>query len=226
MEDLRYLQAKGKFLEYAYRALTERFPSRTGFDKYFNAIQTDKQKNLFLGTAAFYLFLVKKGDWVLDIPNSNKPVDYFTNTYKYIAVFSLIESLSEKEFIDFYSFLVMRKSRIKFPIQSEQELKTYYETYKADYGALRRCISFFKALSPERQKILISKLQVKDTAPSIENLAKFLYELRSKFVHETKLILEMSADTVISRQGGVVCSLSIQDAMEFFEEGLIAHFRT
>ena len=58
MKDLRFLDAKDTFLERAYLALKNHFPSRDAFVTYFNAIKEDEQKNLFLRTASFYLFLV------------------------------------------------------------------------------------------------------------------------------------------------------------------------
>ena len=95
MKDKRYLYAKDKFLEYSYLALQNCFANKDEFISFFETIENDEQKNLFLKTASFYLFLVKKGDWFVDIPNSDKRVDYLTDTYKYIAIFSLIESLQE-----------------------------------------------------------------------------------------------------------------------------------
>jgi len=227
MKDLRFLDAKDTFLDRAYLALENRFPSRDVFITYFNTIKTDEQKNLFLKTASFYLFLIKCGDWVVDVPNSDKVIDYFTNTYKFVAIFSLIESLSGKQFIDFYEFLTRRKSQIGFPIGERVILDKHYEKYKQEFGSIRRCISFFRALAPDRQRDLLSRFEVRGSKPTIENLAKYLYEMRSKFVHEGALVLHMSDGLSIGMQGGkiVVCNLSIKDAMLFFEEGLIAHFR-
>ena len=227
MKDLRFLDAKDTFLERAYLALKNHFPSRDAFVTYFNAIKEDEQKNLFLRTASFYLFLVKCGDWVVDVPGSDKVIDYFTNTYKYVAIFSLIESLSEEQFIDFHQFLTSRKSQVEFPIAERATLDEHYEKYKQEFGSIRRCISFFRALSPERQRELLSRFEVKGSEPTIENLAKYLYEMRSKFVHEATLVLHMSDGISIGTQGAkiIVCHLSIKDAMLFFEEGLIEHFR-
>jgi hypothetical protein len=227
VKDLRFLDAKETFLERAYLALKNQFSSRDAFVTYFNAIKDDEQKNLFLRTATFYLFLVKCGDWVVDVPDSDKVIDYFTNTYKYVAIFSLIESLSEEQFIDFYQFLTRRKSEVEFPIPDWPTLDKHYDRYKQKFGSIRRCISFFRALSPERQGELLSRFEVKGSEPTIENLAKYLYEMRSKFVHEAALVLHMSDGISIGMQGGkiVICNLSIKDAMLFFEEGLIEHFR-
>ena len=185
------------------------------------------KKSLFLRTASFYLFLVKRGDWVVDIPGSDRIVDYLTNTYKYVGIFSLIESLSNEKFIDFYEFLIRRKSAVPFPITDKKALYPFYERYKADYGSIKKYIAFFKALSPVRQDALILRLEVRGTDPSIESLAKFLYELRSKFVHEAELVHHMVGGTSISFKGKktIVCKLSINDALTFFEEGLIEHFK-
>src|SRR5712692_7596070 len=110
MKDIHYLEGD-TFLKYAYLALGEHFSSHDDFINYFNSIKTDAMKNLFLRTASFYLFLVKRGDWVVDVPGSNKVIDYLTNTYKCVAIFSLIESLSKGKFIDFYTFLMRKKSQ-------------------------------------------------------------------------------------------------------------------
>lgn len=228
MQDLRDLETRATFLEYAFLAVGEHFPSRDNFDSYFDAIETDEMKNLFLRTASFYVFLVKRGDWVVDVPGSNKVIDYFTDSYKFVTLFSLIESLkSEANSIDFFEFLVRRKSRIQFPIDKEK-LGEHYSRYKGKFGSVRHCISFFKALPSEKQNELISMLKVKGTASTIENLAKSLYEMRSKFVHEGKLVLHMSEGMSIGYQRGnlMVCNLSIKDFMRCFEEGLVAHFKT
>lgn len=226
-KDLRYLEASGKFLEYAFFALGEHFSSHQEFINYFEAIKTKDRKSLFLRTASHYLFLVKRGDWVVNVTGSDKIIDYLTNTYKYVAIFSLIESLSQDAFIEFYEFLVRRKSSIPFPIVDKTKLEALYGQYKKDFGATKRCISFFRCLSPERQRALISRLEVKGTTASIESLARYLYQLRSRFVHDAELVADMSEALTISQTGGklVVCRLSIRDAMIFFEEGLLKYFQ-
>lgn len=225
-KDLRYLDAGNKFINYAFLGLEDHFSSRQDFMHYFAAIKSSDRKSLFLRTASYYLFLVKHGDWVVDVPESDKVIDYLTNTYKYVAIFSLIESLSEETFVDFYEFLVRRKSGVEFPMDKSR-LNDIYERYKEDFGAIRRCISFFGKLSPERQRTLLSRLEVKGTEPTIENFAKYLYELRSRFVHDAELVLDMSEGITFSQTGSklVVCRLSIRDAMIFFEEGLIKYFQ-
>lgn len=227
MKDLRYLKAKNTFLEYAYLALREHFSSRDDFVKYFDAIKGDDRKNLFLRTASFYLFLVKRGDWVIDVPGSDTSVDYLTNTYKYVGIFSLMESLSQAKFMDFYQFLTRRKLQVEFPIKDKSSLDEHYRKYKEEFGSIKRCISFFRTLSPGRQHDLISRLEGSGADATIENLAKSLYDMRSKFLHRAELVLHMSEEMSIGQIGDriIICNLSIKDAMLFFEEGLVTHFR-
>lgn len=228
MKDLRYLSSP-EFLKYSFLALQNCFTSQNEFNAFFNAIINDDQKNLFLKTATFYLFLVKKGDWLVDVPGSNKRIDYFADTYKYIALFSLVESLHNLKFMDFYTYLIRRKSKVKFPIQDKAELNQYYKNYKKEFGSIQQSIRFFQSLSRQRKATLIQKLEVTNIEPTIENLSKYLYELRSKFVHEADLIVNMSGRTTISsreKNQVVICNLSIEDLMRFFEEGLVEHFKT
>ena len=230
MKGFRYLNdgSKERFLNYSYLALKDQFCSRENFDNYFNSIKTKERKDRFLKAAIAYLFLVKQGDWVVNnIPDSNNKIDYLTNTYKYITIFSLIEFLSEEKFIDFYQFLTSKNQKVEFPIRNKNSLEGHYRIYKEKFGSIKRCISFFKALSEERQRDLISKLKVEGVEATIENLAKFLYDQRSKFVHESELVMHMSEGKTVewASKKQVTCELSITDAMTFFEEGLILHFR-
>jgi len=216
LRDQRYLSNKAAFLEYSYQALQDRFTTKEEFITFFEAIESDEVKNLFLRTASFYLFLVKCGDWQVDIPGSNKTIDYLTDTYKYIAIFSLIESLQDKEFIDFYAFLVRRKTNVTFPIKDKKDLEYYYRKYKQEYGSIRQSVDFFNSLTSQKKADLIKLLDVKNVTPTIENLSKYLYNVRSKFVHEAQLIVNMSGRTTMSSYGKRI--------VEFFEEGLVTYF--
>jgi len=226
-KDHRFLDKKETFLKRAYHALNDHFSSYDTFVAFFDAISGDDAKNRFLRTASFYLFLVKGGDWLLDLPDSDKRIDYLTNTYKYVAIFSLIESLSEEQYIDFYQFLRSKKTPIEFPIKDKQTLDQHFKNYTQDYGSIRRCTSFFKSLGEERQRDLLSRFEIRGTEPTIENVAKYLYTMRSKFVHEGDLVLHMGKEVSIGiiDNKPVICSLTINDAMRFFEEGLIVYFR-
>lgn len=225
-KDRRYLGNEPKFLKFSYLSLKDHFPNYKSFFEYYQNIEAKDKKALFLRTASFYLFLVKRGDWLINIPQSDPRIGYITNTYKFVAIFSLIESLFQQKYLDFFEYLSRKNSNVTFPIKDKNQLQTIYRKYKREFGSINRCVWFFKKLSPERQQELIFKLKVQEVTPSIENFAKFLYELRSKFVHEAEFVHHMSPAMSVSRKRGkrVTCSLSIQDAKKFFEEGLIAHF--
>jgi len=224
--DQRYIASEGKFLEYSFYALKDRFKSMKEFVAFYEKISSDVSKNLFLKTASFYLFLVKNGYWCVDIPESSKKIDYLDDTYKYIAIFSLIESIQENEYIDFYSYLIRRKTNVKFPISDKKKLEQLYSDYKQEFGSVQMANNFFNSLSKRSKDDLIQNLEVRDATPSIDNLSKYLYNLRSKFVHEAQLIANMSGKTTVSkyRNKNAICRLSINKLMEFFEEGLIIHF--
>ncbi|MHA2408191.1 MAG: hypothetical protein ACXACA_07460 [Candidatus Ranarchaeia archaeon] len=226
LKDQRYLDAKDKFLEYSFQALQSHFGTKDEFLSFFEKIKNDAQKNLFLKTASFYLFLVKKGDWLVDISDSNRNVDYLTDTYKYIAIFSLIESLQDKSHLDFYSFLARRKTNVTFPIRDKTQLEKWYRKYKKEFGSIRQSVRFFKSLSTRSKAELINNLEVTDVKATIENLSKYLYALRSQFVHEAELVVNMSGRTTISTHGKktVICKLSLANLMKYFEEGLIRYF--
>lgn len=75
------------------------------------------------------------------------------------------------------------------------------------------------SLPSKRKKELIKDLEVKDAEPTIENMSKYLYDVRWKFVHEARLIVQMSGMTPVGRYGKkiAVCKLSLKKLMEFFE---------
>lgn len=222
-KELRYLENEEKFLSYSYQSLREHFTSYAKFMHFYRRIENDEEKNLFLKVSSFYLFTVKNGDWhTKGIQGTNEVIEYITNTYKYISIFSLIESLSKENFIEFYQFMKMRRSKISFPIEDKDSLDEIYKQYKKEYGSIQQCVSFFNKLPLDQQNLMVSRIQIKKGEPTIEKLVKYLYTLRSKYVHEAEFNLQISQGTVINNE--TICRLSINDTMYFFEKGLIQHF--
>ena len=95
----RYLGNEAKFKDYAYRALESRFVDRTGFENFYASLSKEN-KDEFLRVGSFYLFLAKGGDWHVSFLDITP--DYVTNSFKVVAIFALIESLSEEQHQDFY----------------------------------------------------------------------------------------------------------------------------
>ena len=61
----------------------------------------------------------------------------------------------------------------------------------------------------------------------IKVVAEFLYNLRSKFVHEGEFVLDIASFPMISRHNNAVTltNISIPTLLRMFEEGMLAYFR-
>jgi len=204
-----------------------RFPAQTGFDDFYASLDGPVIKDEFLRVTSFYLFLVKRGDWHVSVEGSAPVVDYLSTSFKLVALFGLIESLSNEQHQDFYGWLCSKDTKTTFPIPDPAALSKLNEEYKSTYGSIRRCIAFFNRLPSERQQALCSAIRV-DGKPlaSIKKVAEFLYDLRSKFVHEARFVLSLVGYTALSMKGEKVVQidLSVETLLETFEEGVLAYF--
>jgi len=224
---MHFLENKEYYSDLAFRALSARFSNRAAFDVYSKAIASDVQKDAFLRVATYYLFLVKSGNWVVDDPASDAIVDYFTNSYKLIALISLIESLGDGEFIEFYESLVARPGAAEFPL-TRVALDERYQQYKSRFGSFRRCIRFFERLDARDKRRLSEAFTNAQETISTKEIVRFLYEIRSKFVHEGRLILHLSDGPVVlfrDNKEPVLVHLSMALLGDIFECGVVAWFR-
>jgi hypothetical protein len=211
--------------DYAALAFESQFPSRIAFGVFYEGL-SDAEKDEFLRVGSTYLFLVKKGDWHVHVDGSNPVIDYFTNSFKLVSLFSLIESLSSEEHQDFHEWLTHEGEGI-YPITDKRTLRKLHDEYKLTFGSIRRCVAFFEGLPVERRKQLLGALHVKgERAKSVKEVAQFLYNLRSKFVHEGEFVLDISYAPVMSthKKASTLTSLSMPELLQLFEEGVIAHF--
>lgn len=144
-----------------------------------------------------------------------------------VAVFSLIESLSDLDFLDFHQWLTAKSRKQSFPIEDRKALAGLYREYKAVYGATRRYAAFFSNLPLEEQRRLCGSISVnKKPSVEIKILAEFLYSLRSGFVHKAEFAHELSGPAfAISRSGLVESKLTVAGIFQAFELGIIEHFR-
>jgi hypothetical protein len=227
VSDGQYIANEPAFKEYAYTALKSRFPDRPSFEHFYDSLPNSLVKDEFLRVTSYYLFLVKQGEWHVSVESSAPVVDYLSNSFKVAGLFALIESLSDQRHQDFYEWLRERDAPTTFPIPDAIILAKLNEEYKASFGSIRRCVTFFKRLPPEQQQVLCKAVRV-DGEPlaSIEKVAKFLYDWRSKFVHEAHLVGVLSGLYTLSMQRGRVVEtyLSIEILLESFEEGVLAYF--
>lgn len=226
--DGRYISNEKRYLAYAYTALQEHFPDSASFEAFYSSLASAEKKDEFLRVTTFYLFLVKQGDWYVLVEDSIPVVDYLTNSFKLVALFSLIESMTDLEHQDCYEWLCCQDKSTTFPIADPKALNRLHENYKKSFGSIRRCVAFFERLPPQHMQVLLGTIFI-DGVPlsSIKKLAQYLYNLRSKFVHEARLVLQVSNSAVLSRgeKGVIRTILPISMLLEAFEEGVLAYFR-
>jgi hypothetical protein len=224
---LRYIANECTFKHYAYTALHSRFGDYAQFEKFYSSLGSDSKKDEFLRVASFYLFLVKQGEWHVNVEGSDPVVGYLSDSFKLVALFSLIESLSEKKNQDFYGWLSTEAPKGTFPIADKHKLETLYQNYKSDYGSIRRCVSFFERLPSPQKVALCHAIKIKgEPYDSIKKVALFLYDLRSKFVHEGRLVLQLNGENVLSMKDKkmVQTKLSLDILLDAFEEGVRLYF--
>ena len=222
----RYLRNEAAFKVDAFAVLKAHFQGRREFNHYYSAIPEAKL-NEFLRVCVSYRYLAKHGDWKIKVRGYNPVIDYLTNSYKLVAIFSIIESLSDLDYLDFYQWLTAKNRRQSFPIESRKELDALYRDYKAEYGATRRCVAFFSGLPVEEQRQLCGSISVnKKPTVEIRKLAELLYNLRSSFVHKAEFAHELSGPILVFTKAGVVESqLTVASILRAFELGIIEHFR-
>jgi hypothetical protein len=214
----------------ACQALSSQFNNRQKFESFYSSLNDDKTKDEFLRVGSSYLFFVKNGDWhVHDVPRSNSLIEYFTNSFKLVALLAIIESLFEKKNIDFFEWLSEKDRKNAFPIRDRSQLRKLYDEYKREYGSIRRCKSFFANLSAPTQDKLCKSIIV-DGAPasSIETVVTMIYKVRSCFAHESYATLEISNSMCFSIENNkrVAWNLPMQLLQSSFEEGVMAHFQS
>ena len=211
----------------AFSSLNRYFKDKIDFDEFVSSLPSDEAKDQFLRIASFYRYLVKDGSFKFIDPELNKYMSYIDDSYKYIAVFALIESIYESEkFVDFYTFIKTKRNKIEFPIESQSELDKIHERYKEVHGSIKMAIHFFDGLDElDKEKIKNCFAIAKEEKPIIA-LAKLMYQIRSEFVHRAKFVLSFGNNPSIGYIGKKVLinSLNIKDLMVLFEHGLLRHF--
>lgn len=225
--DGRYVASEAAFKEDAFAALSSRFTDRQAFEMFYATLGTPARKDDFLRVSSFYLFLVKQGDWCITVPGYDQVIDYYTNSFKLVALFSLIESLTEVQHQDFFQWLSSQNSAEVFPITNKTDLERLHGTYKRSYGSIRRCVSFFERLPAKQKTRLCESIQPGGTPISnIKKLAEHLYQLRSKFVHEAQFVLQIGETPMFSFEKSKVTrnTLTVPILLEAFEEGVLAYF--
>jgi hypothetical protein len=208
------------FSAFAFEPFQKYFGSRSKFDAFVDSVVGDEEKSRFLKVAAHYKFFVKDGRF--SVPGYEE-TKYFDETYRFVGLVALIEYVeSSVSFKDFYVWLSKSGA---YPIQDQQGLDTLYEQYKGQFGVRHKMVSFFLRLDDSSKQEIESWIKIKGQSLAIETLAKTLYDIRSKFVHEARIIVDLSGmRTFSARHLGREITLSLEQVERIFERGVLLRF--
>ena len=236
MRSMRFIENEEKFLEYSWSVFQAYFNDKTSFIEKYNRIDPREKKNWFLRLASYYLFFVIDGDY--SSPKYDvEDLSFVDQTYKFIAIVALIESIYDKnDYIDFYQWLMRNRKKGLFPINDEADAKKLYDAYKLEHGNTLNLVRFFQSLDGSIKSFIQRSLivlddsgktgELEETEESIEALAKLLYQIRSDYIHNAELILEFDPAEVLSVRGRkpISCSIELNHLCRIFESGLLQQF--
>ncbi len=230
MRDSEYLYLKNAehFLTEIAAVWTRHLQSDEALRELFEAIATEEEKDLFLRIGAFYRYLIVEGSFRFAKKEWNDGMSYVDDTYKYVAIFSLIEALeTPPDYKDFYQWIQSKKDTA-LPLNKKpmSVLDHMYQNYKACHGSIQAAVRFFERLDPDDQALIEKKLKVHGTSPSPKKLSQLLYDMRSKFVHEARFILGFCPVTTVGTHNGSVLTneLTMDDLRTLFEHGFLKRF--
>lgn len=226
---LKYLKDSEAYLKHVNSVWGKYFAVPIDLNIFFDKIGTDEEKDLFLRVGSFYRFLVVEGKYQFSKSIWNSGMSYIDDSYKYIAIFSLIEALdSPGGYIDFYQWLHRNKKDINLDLETPFFLKidNAYKKYKSKYGAINAAVQFFSRLDKEDKLFIQKSLKVKGKQGSLKQLSQFLYDIRSQFVHQANLVLNFGDIISVGRQKKkiIVVNMSIKDMCWLFEHGFLKRF--
>ena len=226
---LKYLKESESYLKHVVSIWGKYFSTQKDLKAFFDNIDTDHEKNLFLRAGSFYRFLVVEGKYQFKKSVWNSGMSYIDDSYKYIALFSLIEALdSPGGYIDFYQWLHRNKKDIELDSETPffPKIDDAYKKYKSEYGSTNSAILFFSRLDKEDQQFIQNSLKIKGKQSSLKQLSQFFYDIRSQFVHQTNLVLNFGEIISVGRQKKkiIVIDMSIKDMCRLFEHGFLKRF--
>src|SRR4029077_15346665 len=100
-----------------------------------------------------------------------------------------------------------------------------FEQYKAKFGVRHKMVSFFRRLDDASKRQIESWIKVKGQPVAIDKLARMLYDIRSKFIHEARLIVDLSGmRTWSARHKGREITLTLEQVERIFERGVLLRF--
>ncbi len=229
-----FLDNEAKYLEFTWTIMERHYQSKETFVNQYQALSTAEVKNQFLQLASYYKFLVREFNY--EHPEGFD-VDFAAQTYKFIGLIALIESLyTTEDYKDFYEWLITHDPADTYPIKDKSDLKKLFEEYCVQHGSTRKIVRYFQGLDKSAQQYITNAViklvnvegagELDEEREPIEKLAKLLFQIRSDFVHHGRLVLEFSDSTVISKRDKSVCyyNIELEELEKIFVTELLKHY--
>ena len=187
-------------------------------------------KNQFLRIVNKYNFLVKS----IKLSHNNfscTDTQAASDTYKFVTIIALIESLyPEEKYTIFYDWLMKIDC---FPI-TKKEATDKFNEYNKIFGSRKCIVEFFSSLDDETKyyiqksmnKIKDSNNKKNEDHDSIECLSRTLYQIRSDYIHKAELVTEFSGVLTgsVRDNDGYCFEFPISNFCTIFELGLLRFF--
>ncbi|MHB8086670.1 MAG: hypothetical protein ACYDH2_00325 [Anaerolineaceae bacterium] len=224
-----YLKYEEFFLEEAWTVYELYFSNKDNFLFKYNEIDSLENRSEFLRVISRYHYLVKDLSYS-SLKSHGLELEFVSVTHKFITIIALIESLyHEDKYIDFYEWLMRENS---FSI-TKDDLKNAYKNYKKEFGSRKSVIHFFSSLESDIISYIqesITLLSIKSDSindkTSIEDLSKLLYQIRSDFIHNAELVVELSEVSTLSKRNKkpYLFEISLSTFCKVFELGVLNFF--
>jgi|AntAceMinimDraft_18_1070375.scaffolds.fasta_scaffold19283_5 hypothetical protein len=218
----RYLKNKEKILPEAEKMFSRHFAEKSEFKKFFEDL-SNKNKNKFLKISFFYYHHW----WKLE-ESFKKDIDDFS----LIIFTSIIESaMSDVKYKDFYSWYISECKNKK------NNVENLWREYNEEYGSTKKIIYFFeKYLSKDDQSSLENGFKKRNSGEkkfspcSLKDIAKILYKLRSKFVHDAEYIPiprgnYNKIDFTNEHRTYRLEDITLDEILNILEKGIVKYFR-
>lgn len=149
---------------------------------------------------------------------------------KLIIISSIIESLmSEEKFMDFDIWY--RKNSTD--TISKDNIQNVWKEYKEEFGATKKFKNFFiEKINDEERRILLKGFSRFDNKKiKIEDVANWLYEMRSSFVHNAifiplpeKQVIPCEMCFIGKNKVSLTIKIEVDMILDIFEKGFLRHF--
>lgn len=200
-----------------------------GLESFVNKVSSFKDEKLKRLVDLSHFYYVQCKD-----PKIFEKVD---DSLKLIVMSSLIESLlanySHKEFIDWYNINQNNIPSCQDKIEMANQINCLWNEYKKEHGAHKKFRNFFEQkLNEEEQNNLLSGFSRFDYREiKIDDIARWLYQMRSDFVHNASLVILPEINKTkdielwhIVNGIPLTITININLILDIFEKGFLRHF--